>query len=148
MGGDPEAPAALRPAVAEPGILMDVRFIEVDQQMPVVLGTRQQIPELLDEGLPPPRVGPAEQLLGLLPRQPQAWRAARIVSRQRVRPNASSTQPTRRRRVQRGAGSAPATGAAAAACWAARTTSPRPASISAQRGAAAGAPVSQRLGAA
>src|SRR5215213_2638211 len=72
MGGDPEAPAALRPAVAEPGILMDVRFIEVDQQMPVVLGTRQQIPELLDEGLPPPRVGPAEQLLGLLPRQPPA----------------------------------------------------------------------------
>src|SRR5215217_4153265 len=71
MGGDPEAPAALRPAVAEPGILMDVRFIEVDQQMPAVLGTRQQIPDLLDEGLPPPRGGPAEQLLGLLPRQPQ-----------------------------------------------------------------------------
>ena len=72
MGGDPEAPAALRPAVAEPGILMDVRLVEVDQQMPVVLGTRQQAPDLLDEGLPASRVSPAEQLFGLLPRQPQA----------------------------------------------------------------------------
>jgi hypothetical protein len=72
MGGDPEAPATFRPTVAEPGILMDVRFIKVDQQMPIVLGTRQQIRDLLDEGLPPPRVGPAEQLFGLLPRQPQA----------------------------------------------------------------------------
>ncbi len=50
--GDPEAPAALRPAMTEPGILMDVRLVEIDQQMPVVLGARQQIPDLLDKGLP------------------------------------------------------------------------------------------------
>lgn len=67
MGGDPEAPATVRPTIAEPGILVNVRFIKVDQQMPIVLGTRQQIPELLDEGLSPLRVGPAEQLFGLLP---------------------------------------------------------------------------------
>ena len=72
MGGDPEAPAAFRPAMAKPGLLMDVRLVQVDQQMPVVLGIHQQLPELGDKSLPPLRVGPAEQLLGLLPRQPQA----------------------------------------------------------------------------
>src|SRR5918912_1229420 len=39
--GDPEAPATLRPAVAEIDILMDVRLIEIDQKMPVALCTRQ-----------------------------------------------------------------------------------------------------------
>jgi hypothetical protein len=39
--GDPEAPAALRPAVAEIGILVD--FVQVDQQMAVVPGTGQEI---------------------------------------------------------------------------------------------------------
>ena len=61
--GDPEAPAALRPAVAEIGILVDVGFVQVDQQMAVVLGTGQQILDLLDKGLPALRIGPAEQLL-------------------------------------------------------------------------------------
>ena len=51
---------------------MDVRFVQVDQQMAVALGTGQQILDLLDKGLPALRIGPAEQLLGLLPRQPQA----------------------------------------------------------------------------
>src|SRR4051794_41314204 len=37
--------------------------------MPIALGTVQHALELLDKGLPPLRVGPAEQLLGLLPRQ-------------------------------------------------------------------------------
>jgi hypothetical protein len=41
--GDPEAPAALRPAVAEIGILVDVGFVQVDQQMAVVPGTGQEI---------------------------------------------------------------------------------------------------------
>src|SRR5512133_3336699 len=37
--------------------------------MPIALGALQHALELLDERLPPLRVGPAEQLLGLLPRQ-------------------------------------------------------------------------------
>ena len=51
---------------------MDVRFVQVDQQMAVVLGTGEETLDLLDKGLPALRVGPAEQLFGLLPRQPQA----------------------------------------------------------------------------
>src|SRR3982750_4514969 len=68
---------------------------------------------------------------------PRRCRAARIVSRQQVRPNRSPTQPTRRRSVQRGGGSAPATGGGGGGGWAARIVSPRPASISGQRGGAA-----------
>src|SRR4051812_50202279 len=37
--------------------------------MPIALGALQHALELLDERLSPLRVGPAEQLLGLLPRQ-------------------------------------------------------------------------------
>src|SRR4051812_2903147 len=37
--------------------------------MPIALGALQHALELLDERLPPLRVGPAEQLLGLRPRQ-------------------------------------------------------------------------------
>ena len=33
--GDPQAPAALRPAGAEIGILADVGFVQVDQEMAV-----------------------------------------------------------------------------------------------------------------
>ena len=69
---NPEAPAALRPAGAEIGILVDVGFVQVDQEMAVVPGTGEEILDLLDKGLPALRIGPAEQLFGLLPRQPQA----------------------------------------------------------------------------
>src|SRR4029434_552330 len=48
---------------------MDVRLIQVDQEMLVALGAGQHALELLDERLSPLRVGPAEQLLGFLPRQ-------------------------------------------------------------------------------
>src|SRR3954464_10617826 len=48
---------------------MDVRLIEKDQQMLVALGAVQHALELLDKRLSPLRIGPAEQLLGLLPRQ-------------------------------------------------------------------------------
>ena len=65
--GNPEAPAALRPAIAEIGILVDVRFVQVDQEMAVVPGTGQQILDLLDKGPPALRISPAEQLFGLLP---------------------------------------------------------------------------------
>ena len=37
--------------------------------MAIALSAGQNILELLDKGLPPLRVGPAQQLLGLLPRQ-------------------------------------------------------------------------------
>ena len=74
--GDPQAPAALRPAIAEIGILVDVGFVQVDQQMAVVLGTGEEILDLLDKGLPALRIGPAEQLFGLLPRQSQTMKGS------------------------------------------------------------------------
>jgi hypothetical protein len=70
-GGDPQPLAALGPAVTEVGILVDVGLIQVDQQVPVAARTGEHVLELLDERLPPHRVGPAEQLLGLLPAQVQ-----------------------------------------------------------------------------
>ena len=71
-GGDPQPPAALGPAVAEVGVLVDVRLVQVDQEVPVVPGVGQHVPELLNDRLPPRRVGAAEQLLGLLPAQARA----------------------------------------------------------------------------
>src|SRR4051794_37847673 len=71
-GIDPEALPALGPAVAEIAILMDVRLVAKDHQMLVALSAGQHIPEPLDKGLPPLRVGPAQQLLGFLPRQLEA----------------------------------------------------------------------------
>jgi hypothetical protein len=61
-------------------------------------------------------------------------RAARMLSRQQRRPKRSCTKVARRLSVQRGGGSAPATGGAAAACWAVRTASPRATSIRGQKG--------------
>ena len=55
---------------------MDVGFVQVDQPMAVMLGTGQQILDLLDKGLPALRIGPAEQLFGLLPRQSQAMQGS------------------------------------------------------------------------
>src|SRR4051794_20474069 len=57
-----------------------------------------------------------------------------MVSRQKRRPNCACTKPTRRRSVQRGFTSAPATGGLAAWRCAARTCSPSAAAISGQRG--------------
>src|SRR5215213_3249917 len=76
MRGHPEALATCRPAIAKIGILVDVRLIEVDQPMAVVLGTDQQVPNLREERFPPLRVSSAEQLAGLLPRQLQAVQGA------------------------------------------------------------------------
>ena len=56
--------------------MVDVRLIELDQPMSVMLGTGQQILHLRDERFPPLRIGSAEQLAGLLPRQPQAMQGA------------------------------------------------------------------------
>ena len=60
-------------------------------------------------------------------------RTARIVSRQHLSPKRSRTQWTRRRNVQRGAGSAPSMGRVAAVRWAAQTTSPSSASRRGQK---------------
>src|SRR5829696_6180631 len=48
---------------------MDVGLIHVDHKMPIALSAGQHASELLDERLSPLRIGPAEQLLGFLPRQ-------------------------------------------------------------------------------
>src|SRR3954466_13234906 len=48
---------------------MDVRLVEKDHEMPIALSAGQHALELLDKGLPPLWVGPAEPLLGFLPRQ-------------------------------------------------------------------------------
>ena len=61
-------------------------------------------------------------------------RTARMVSRQHLSPKRSRTQWTRRRKVQRGAGSAPSRGGVAAVRWAAQTTSPSSASRHGQKG--------------
>ncbi len=66
--------------------------------------------------------------------RPSRRSAARIVSRQHSRPNRSRTKPARRLSVQRGFGSAPATGGLAACRCAARTSSPTAAAMSGQRG--------------
>ena len=46
---------------------MDVRLVEVDQEMAVMLRARQQVLNPFNERLPPRRIGPAEQLLRLFP---------------------------------------------------------------------------------
>jgi len=76
MRADPEALAAHGPAIAEIGIVVDVRLIEIDQETTVVLGTDQQILHLRKERRPSLRISPAEQLAGLLPRQLQAVQGA------------------------------------------------------------------------
>jgi hypothetical protein len=48
---------------------VEVRLIHIDQQMVIALGAVQQALEALDKRLPVLRVGPAQQLLGFLPRQ-------------------------------------------------------------------------------
>src|SRR5919205_2575596 len=74
-------------------------------------------------------------------------KAARRVSRQHVIPKRPRTQPTSRRKVQRGGGSAPATGGVTAARWAARRHSPSSVADRDKKGAAsAGAAVGERLG--
>jgi hypothetical protein len=49
-----------------------VGLVEIDQEMAIALSALQQALELCDKGLPPLRVGLAEQLLGLFPGQIEA----------------------------------------------------------------------------
>src|ERR1051325_6221490 len=148
---------------------MDVRLIQIDQQMLVALGAFQHAVEVLDERLSPLRIGPAEQLLGLLPRQLAAvqGRPDRLAAAPQAEALADPADQTAqgpawrwispfdgrsgwpalggaaritkrccdlRRKGQRGAGSAPSTGGAAALRWAAQTASRSAAAIFAQRG--------------
>ena len=105
--GDPQAPAALRPAVAEIGILADVGFVQVDQEMAVVLGTGQQILDLLDKGPPALRISPAEQLFGLLPGQSQTMQggADRLAAAGPAEPLAHPADQTAQRPARRWIGS-------------------------------------------
>src|SRR3954465_15201971 len=48
---------------------MEVRLVHIDQEMPIALGAVEPPRDLPDKGRPPLGVGPAEQRLGLLPRQ-------------------------------------------------------------------------------
>ena len=48
---------------------MDMRLIEIDQMMALIARAIQQRADLGDESLPLLRLGAAEQLVGLLPRQ-------------------------------------------------------------------------------
>ena len=130
--GNPEAPAALGPAIAEIGILMDVRFVQVDQQMAVMLGSCQEILDLLDKGLPTLRIGRPSSFLAFF-QDSQAMQGGADGLAAAGPAERSPTQPTRRRSVS-AAADRPGTGGVAAERWAARTVSPRPASISGQRG--------------
>src|SRR3954462_318496 len=51
---------------------MDVRLVHIDHEMSIALGALQHALELLDERLSLLRIGPAQQLLSLLPRQLEA----------------------------------------------------------------------------
>src|SRR4051794_32147580 len=85
------------------GILMDGGFAQVDQPMAVVLGSRQQILDLLDKGLPALRVGPAEQLFSLLPGQSQAMQsgADRLATAGPAEPLAHPADQTAQRPARR-----------------------------------------------
>lgn len=74
MGVDPQALPDRRPAVAQIGFLLDVRFAERDQSGRLgVQGALQQGLQLRDEGFAGGRRGAIEQGLGLLPGEAQAF---------------------------------------------------------------------------
>src|SRR3954453_19897959 len=74
--------------------------------MPIALSAGQNIPELLDKGLPPLWVGPTEQLLGLLPRQLEAVqsRADRLAAAHQPEPLADPADQAVQRPARRGVG--------------------------------------------
>src|SRR3954462_2438410 len=98
--------APLGPAVAEVRVLVDVRLIDVDQQVLVALGALQHALKLLDERLSLLRVGPAEQLLGFLPRQLAAVQdpADRLATAQQAEALAHPADQAAQRPARRGIG--------------------------------------------
>src|SRR3954452_18473286 len=92
--------------------------------MSIALGALQHALELLDERLSLLRVGPAQQLLGFLPRQREAVQGStdRLAAAHKSEPLAGPADQGRK--VQRGAGSAPVRGGVAAVRWRSQITSP------------------------
>ena len=83
---------------------MDVRLVEIDQEMAIMLRTREQILNPFNESLPPRRTGSAEQLLRFLPREVQAMQsgADRLATTDDAEPLAhpadqAAQRPARRR---------------------------------------------------
>ena len=85
---------------------MDVRLIQIDQQMLVALGAVQHALELLDERLSLLRIGPAQQLLGFLPRQLEAvqGRSDRLATAPQPEPVAHPANEAAQRPARRGVG--------------------------------------------
>jgi hypothetical protein len=98
-----EALTALAPAGAEVGILVDVRLIHGDQEVLIALCSREQVPNALDERLPPLRVGPAQELLGFLPRQLEAMqrRSDRLAAAPQPEPRAHPADEAAQRPARR-----------------------------------------------
>ena len=74
--------------------------------MPIALGALQHALELFDKGLPPLRVGPAQQLLGFLPRQLEAMesRTDRLATAHQPEPLADPADQAPQRPARRGIG--------------------------------------------
>src|ERR1700739_4048588 len=111
---------------------MDMRLVPVDQQVTVTLSAGQQFWHLPDEGLPLCGIGPTEQRLGLLPGQVQTVQSGpdRLATTAPAKALAHPADQASQR--PSGRGMAPATGGAAAAHRAVRTTVPRAASMCGQ----------------
>src|SRR5215218_7929727 len=94
------------PTVPEIRAMVDERVIDVDHEMPIALGALQHALELLDERLPPLRVGPAQQLLGFLPRQLEAvqGRTDRLPTAHQPEPRADPANEAAQRPARRGVG--------------------------------------------
>jgi hypothetical protein len=99
-----------------------------------IAGAIQQRAALPDESLPPLGIGAPEQFPGFLPRQIQPPQGGTDGFTAVSAAEPLVPKDTRRRNVQRGFGSAPAIGGSAAACRAARISSPSAASICGQKG--------------
>jgi hypothetical protein len=85
---------------------VDVRLIHIDHEMSIALSAGQNILELLEERLSPLRVGPAQQLLGLLPGQLEAVqsRADRLAAAHQPEPLADPADQAVQRPARRGVG--------------------------------------------
>ena len=98
--------------------------------MAVVLGTGQQILDLLDKGLSALRIGPLSSFLAFFHDNPRRCRAARRVSRQQVRPEPlahpadQTPQGPARRRIGSGYGWGRSRALGGTDCFARRLRSP------------------------
>jgi hypothetical protein len=86
--------------------LVDGRLIDVDQEVLIALCSREQVPNALDERLPPLRVGSAEPRLGCLPGQLEAMprRADRLAAAPQAKPLADPADQAAQRPARRGIG--------------------------------------------